>query len=238
MSPLWKCTDIKSLGNILTITAPNSPPRIIVIESSKSVAEVGLDGKVIAVHKLNIGDAEFITNIRAFTAADGKRYIAVFAGFQQRCHLLDDQWNIALSYPEDVIEHPHSGIADVELDDLDGDGDAENVHQLIGASSACGPYRSRANPSGRTARFPMRVRMAVTGADADGRRDLLCTNNNGTLVELDAKGQRQTEISVPNRTIGWIVGGDLQGNGQLLWCGLVRPENGRNHRTGLQPQRR
>jgi thiol-disulfide isomerase/thioredoxin len=232
MSPLWKCADLKSPGNILTMTTPNSPPRIIVIESAKSLAEVGLDGKVIAMHKLNIGDAEFITNLRAFTAADGKRYIAVFAGFQQRCHLLDDQWNIVLSYPEDVIEHPHSGIADVELDDLDGDGVPKlyiSFWSVIGVRAVT----LEGKPIWSNRSVSNVVRMAVTGADADGRRDLLCTNNKGTLVELDAKGQRQAEISVPNRTIGWIAGGDLLGNGQLLWCGLSAQKMGETIALGF-----
>jgi thiol-disulfide isomerase/thioredoxin len=251
LSPLWKCTDLKSPGNILVLNSPNAQPRLLIIESSKSIAEVGLDGKVTAVHKLNIGDGEFVTNIRSFAAADGKNYIAVFAGAQQRCHILDQQWNIVLSYPENALENPHSGIADVELGDLDGDGvpkiyvgywDVVGVQAVTLEGKRLWPNRSISNV----------VRMAVTEADADGRRDLLCVNSNGTLVELDAKGQRQGEISVPNRPIGWFIGADLQGDGRLLWCGLsvmkmgettalgfnLKGEELWNHAlpVGLQPQ--
>ena len=220
LSPLWKSADLKSPGNILVLNSPNAQPRLIVIESAKSLAEVGLDGKLIALHKLNIGEAEFVTNIRSLAAADGKFYFAVFAGFQQRCHVLDDQWNIVLSYPENAIENPHSGIADVELGDLDGDGapkmyvgywDVVGVQAVTLEGKRIWSNRSISNVA----------RMAATEPGADGRRLLLCVNNTGTLVELDAKGQRQAEISVPNRIIGCIAAADLAGDGRLLWCGLA-----------------
>jgi thiol-disulfide isomerase/thioredoxin len=232
LSPLWKCTDLKSPGNILTLTLPNSSQRMIVIENAKSLVEVGPDGKVIASHKLDIGDAEFITNIRAITAANGKRYIAVFAGFQQRCHLLDDKWKIVLSYPDDVVEHPHSGIADVELYDLDNDG-VPNMYVsylgFVGVQSVS--LEGKRVWSNRT--LSNVIRMAATGANAEGRRDLICNNNDGTLVELDAKGQRQAVITVPNRMIGWIAGADLQGNGQQLWCGLSAQKMGETVALGF-----
>jgi len=232
LSPLWKCADLKSPGNILVLNSTNAQPRLLIIEGPKSIAEVGLDGKVTAVHKLNIGDGEFVTNIRAFAAADGKIYIAVFAGAQQRCHILDEQWNIVLSYPENALENPHSGIADVELGDLDGDGVPKiyvgywgvvGVQAVTLEGKRLWPNRSISNV----------VRMAVTEVDADGRRDLLCVNSNGTLVELDAKGQRKGEISVPNRPIGWIACADLQGNGRLLWCGLSAAKMGETIALGL-----
>ena len=232
LSPLWKCADLKSPGNILVLNSPNAQPRLIVIEGAKSLAEVGLDGKVIALHKLNIGEAEFVTNIRSMAAADGKIYFAAFAGFQQRCHVLDDQWNIVLSYPENAIENPHSGIADVELGDLDGDGvpkmyvgywDVVGVQAVTLEGKRIWSNRSISNVA----------RMAFTDPDADGRRLLLCANNTGTLVELDAKSQRQGEISVPNRPIGWIAAADLTGDGRLLLCGLSAMKMGETTALGF-----
>jgi outer membrane protein assembly factor BamB len=232
LSPLWKCTDLKSPGNILVLNSTNAQPRLLIIEGSKSIAEVGPDGKVTAVHKLNIGEGEFVTNIRAFAAADGKIYIAVFAGAQQRCHILDQQWNIVLSYPENALENPHGGIADVELGDLDGDGVPKiyvGYWSVVGVQAVT--LEGKRLWSNRS--ISNVVRMAVTETDADGRRDLLCVNSNGTLVELDAKGQRKGEISVPNRPIGWIAGADLQGNGRLLWCGLSAVKMGETIALGL-----
>jgi len=232
LSPLWKCTDLKSPGNILVLSLPNAPPRLIVIDGFKSVSEVGLDGKVIAVHALKIGDAELVSNLRAFTAADGKSYIAVFASAQQRCHLLDDRWNLVLSYPADAIENPHSGIADVELGDLDGNGTPKlyvSYWGVVGVQAVS--LEGKRIWSNRS--ISNVIHMAFTQSDADGRRNLLSTNNNGTLVEFDAQGQHQADISVPNRMIYWIAGDDLQGNGQLLWCGLAAPKLGETIALGL-----
>lgn len=77
------------------------------------------------------------------------------------------------------------------------------------------------------------IRIALTEPDANGRRQLLCTNNNGILTALDAKGQRVAEIAVANRMIFWIVGGDLLGNGRLIWCGLSAQKLGENIALGL-----
>ena len=77
------------------------------------------------------------------------------------------------------------------------------------------------------------IRIAITEPNADGQRQLLCANNNGILVTLDANGQRVSEIPIPNRMIFWIVGGDLLGNGQLQWCGLAAPKLGENIAVGL-----
>jgi thiol-disulfide isomerase/thioredoxin len=232
ISPLWKCADLKSPGNILVLDSAGSRPRLLVIEDFKSVAEVGLDGNVAAMHKLNIGEGEFVTNIRNFTAADGKTFFAVFAAAQQRCHVFDGQWNIVLSYPENALENPHSGIADVELGDLDGDG-APKIYvgywDVVGVQAATlDGKRVWSNRS-----ISNVVRMAFTEPDADGRRNLLCVNSNGTLMELDAKGQRKTEVSVPERPIGWIMGADLQGNGRLLWCGLSAVKMGETTALGF-----
>ncbi|HEY4761102.1 MAG TPA: redoxin domain-containing protein [Thermoguttaceae bacterium] len=232
LAPLWKCTDLKAPGNILVLTPPNGPPRLLVIEGWKSVAEVGLDGKVIAVHKVSIGDAEVFSNIRAFTGGDGKTLIAVFASAQQRCHLLDENWNLILSFPQDALDNPHSGIADVQLGDLDVNGTPKmyvSYWGVVGVQAVS--LEGKRIWSNRL--ISNVIRIAITEPNADGQRQLLCANNNGILVTLDANGQRVSEIPIPNRMIFWIVGGDLLGNGQLQWCGLAAPKLGENIAVGL-----
>ena len=81
LMPLWKCEEVKSPGNIiLVVGGKNGPVRLLVVENWNSVAEVGLDGKLIAMHKIDLDEkAEFVCNLRSFTAGDGKRYVATFA---------------------------------------------------------------------------------------------------------------------------------------------------------------
>ena len=66
---------MKSPGNILVVGGKSGPARLLVVENWNSVAEVGLDGKLIALHKLNLDEkAEFICNLRTLrrraTASD------------------------------------------------------------------------------------------------------------------------------------------------------------------------
>ena len=77
------------------------------------------------------------------------------------------------------------------------------------------------------------IHMAIGGADEKGRRNVFCTNNNGSLVALDANGERKTEISIPDRMFHWVVSADLRGDGQPLWCGLAAPKLGDNLAVGL-----
>jgi thiol-disulfide isomerase/thioredoxin len=232
LSPLWKCTDLKSPGNILVLSSPDSPSRLIVIDNYKSLAEVGLDGKLIASHDLKLGDEEFVTNLRSFRSADGKNYIAAFAGAQQRCHLLDDQWKVILSYPEDALQNPHKGISDVQLGDLDGDGAPK---MYVGYSDVVGVQAVSLEGKRLWAKRTVSnvIRMAITGPDADGKSELLCTNSSGSIAVFDAKGQQRPEISVSNRLVYWIAGADLLGNKQRLWCGLAASKLGESVALGL-----
>jgi hypothetical protein len=193
------------------------------------VAEVGLDGKVIALHKLNLTGGELVTNLRAFTTEKGKNYVAAFAGVQQRMHLFDLEDKLHLSYPEDALKNPHSGIADVELCDLDGSGSPKiyvgfwgvvGVHCVGLDGKRLWPNRSLANVA----------RMAAGPADESGRRDLICMNllseQNSSLMVLNAQGQGQGEITIDKRSLRNFQSADLLGNGNPLWCALAVSNEG------------
>ena len=235
LTPLWKCADLKSPGNIVVVSEKTGPARLLVVDNWDSVAEVGLDGKVIARHKLKLGDKEFIGRLRVAAGADGPRFMVAFLTAQQRCHVLDDRWNLVADYPEDALKNPHSGIADVELGDLDGDG---RLKMYVGYLGIVGVQALPLPPDGAHRLWNNRSlsnvgAMAVGGPDRKGHRDLFCTNNSGSLVVLDAEGQRIREISVSNRMLGWVAAADLRGDGQPLWCGLAASQLGENVAIGL-----
>ncbi len=232
LTSLWKCSQVKSPGNIFVIDGKTAPPRLAVVEDWKAVAEVGLDGKLIALHKLNLADGEVIGNLRAATGADGKRYLAAFFFIQQRCHVLDENWKPVSDYPEDALRNPHSGISDVELGDLDGDGKLKmyvSYWGVVGVQAASldgkrlWANRSLSNVMG----------LALGAPDEKGRRKLYCANGAGSLVVLDAQSERQGEVKIPERMFHWIVNADLRGDGQLQWCGMVSPTLGENSAMGL-----
>ena len=130
--------------------------------------------------------------------------MAAFASVQQRMHLFDLEDKQRLSYPEDALQNPHSGIADVELCDLDGNGTPEiyvgfwgvvGVHCVGLDGKRLWGNRSLANVA----------RMAAGPADESGRRDLICMNilteQNTSLVVLNAQGQGQGEFTVGKRSL-------------------------------------
>jgi thiol-disulfide isomerase/thioredoxin len=235
LTSLWKCQDLKSPGNILVVPQPNGPPRLAVIDSWNSIVEVGLDGKVIATHKLDIQQKEVLCNLRTAVGGDGKRRFVAFASAQQRLHLLDENWKLLIHYPEDALTNPHSGIADVELADLEGNGTLRlyvGYWGIVGVQAAS--LAGEKLESDRTINNV--IRMAIGPAkkgDEKGHRDLICTNSSGSLVMLNAKLQHVAEVSVPQRMLHWIVGEDLKGDGQLQWCGLTARRLGENVAIGI-----
>jgi len=52
--PLWRSTDVDSPGNILVLQPPGGAPRLLVVEGGRSLAEVGLDGKLLASHEIEM----------------------------------------------------------------------------------------------------------------------------------------------------------------------------------------
>jgi thiol-disulfide isomerase/thioredoxin len=234
LTPLWKCADLKSPGNILVVAQSDGTQRLLVVEEWRSVAEVGLDGRVIATHPLDIDTQkkECVTNLRTAVDRNGKRYYAGLASAQQRFHLFDANWKKVFSFPEDALENRHDGIADVQFGDLDGDGTPElyvGYWGVVGVQAVS--LEGKRLYSNRNIAFVVRV--AVGEPDAQGRRSLFCVNNNGSLVVLDDKLQKQSEVIVPDRPIGQIVSADLSGNGRLQWCGLSSPQIGDNVAIGL-----
>ena len=229
LAPLWKCAEVKDPGNILVLNEPKRAPRLLVASPPNRVAEVGLDGKVAAVHELNLAGGELAMNLRAFSTPAGKTYVAAFTGGQQRLHLFNLADKQTIDYPSDALQNPHSGIADVELFDLDGDGAPEiyvgywgvvGVHAIALDGKRMWGNRSLSNVT----------RMAAGPADEFGRRDLICTNiltgENTSLVVLNAQGQSQGVFNVGKRSLRTILGADLAGDGNLQWCALgVSSEN-------------
>ncbi|MHC4180611.1 MAG: redoxin domain-containing protein, partial [Planctomycetota bacterium] len=239
LTRLWECTELTSPGNILVVDSARAPtrsvgrkPRLLVVDAGKSVAEVGWDGKLVATHQLQIEPAEAISNLRTAAGTDGTPYIAALSSRQQRFHLLDEQCNLVVSYPEDALENRHSGITDVQLGDLDGDGTLE---ACVGYWEAVGVQRvSLEGKRVWSNRSIVNVaQIAVGGPDAQGARSLVCSNGSETLTTIDSAGRRLGAITLPGRFLYRIVAADLDGDGQPEWCGLAVRADGRNVAVGL-----
>lgn len=234
LTPLWKSADVKSPGNILIVPRPGGPSRMFVIDDWKTVVEVGPDGRAIATHKPALQGQDIICNLRTATGKDGKRIYAAFAPVGQQFFCFDENWKTVLTFPDNAAKTTHKGIADVELGDLDGDG---QVKAYVGYYDATGVQavsldgkRLWSNRSLLTV-----ARTAFEPIDDKGHYNLVCAyqSESGAMAILDAKGERKGDIKVPNWNIGSIVGADLKGDGHLLWCGLSVNQEGQTVILGL-----
>lgn len=234
-SRLWKCSELSGPGNILVVASAEGPPRLMVVDQWKSVAEVGLDGKMIARHQLPIEPIEVVSNLRTGLGADGKRYFAALAYLHQRFHLFDQDWKLVLSFPQDALKNTHQGITDVQLGDLQGDG---TIKAYVGYRGVVGVQE--VSPDGKRRWWNRSLadvaRLAIGGPDEQGARRLYCTSSNGFLAVIDAKGQRQGEVMVPGQFLHWITAADLNGDGRPQWCGLTTDPRGNNVAIGLNLQ--
>jgi thiol-disulfide isomerase/thioredoxin/outer membrane lipoprotein-sorting protein len=230
LTPLWKSEDVRTMGNIMVLPGAAGSPRLLLIDG-KSVIEIGSGGKIVATHKPELQPEELICNLRTAVGKDGKRVFAAFAPGHQRVHLFDENWKLLASYPEDALKNRHAGIHDVELGDLDGDG---VVKAYIGYWGVVGMQAVALD--GRrlwSNRSLGNVSKLVAGApDPQGRRDLLCTNDTGSVAVIDAQGQLRTSISIPNCFLATIGAADPKGDGQLLWCAITPGQDGQTAAVG------
>jgi peroxiredoxin len=235
LTPLWRCAEVKSPGNVLVVDDRKGPARILVVDNWDSVAEVGPGGQLVARYKLDLADKENVGRLCTGVGADGRRYVAAFFPTHQRCHVLDESGKLVGHFPEDALKNPHSGIADVQLGDLDGDG---RLKMYVGYLGTVGVQAVPLPLEGGRRLWSNRSMqnvgtLAIGAADQRRRRELYCTNNNGSLLALDAEGRRQGEVFVPKRMLGWVATADLRGDGQALWCGLAASQLGENTAVGF-----
>jgi len=234
LAPLWRCDGLKSPGNIAVVAGEKGAERLLVIENWKSVAEVGVDGRLIAVHQLkDLAAQEVVGAVRTAVGRDGRRYFAAFMVSQQRVHVFDSEWRPVMAYPEDALQNPHAGISDARLADLDGDGTLKlyvGYWGVVGVQAAS--LDGRRLWANRTDVASVSS-LAVGGTGADGRRELLCTTERGIVAVLDASGRLRGDIAVPRRVLRFIHAADLLGDGRPLFCGLAAEQLGHDTAVGF-----
>ena len=218
LTRLWKCAELKGPGNILVLQQPGRSPRLAVIEAGNSIAELAADGKLLAVHKLDLQPQELIGNLRSAVGADGKRLLVAslpdssgctcstkIGSFSSTIRKTPCKINIAASPTFNWPTWMGSGVpllyvgywGDVGVQAVSLEGNCLNKNRFV-------------NPIGA---------MAVA-AMKEGRR-LVCANSDGTLKTLDANLKIYPGGADHHRQhlLGWIVGADLDCDGRLQWCG-------------------
>lgn len=227
---LWSTLDVPRPGNFLIV--PGEPQRVFVASGWGAVAELGPQGQVVARHELSLppGPVEpIVSYFRSAVDAAGRRWYAACAPSQQRLHLFDEAWQHVLTFP---AEGTHDGISDVQLSDLDADGQPELIVAYYGVVGVqCVDFSGSRRWSVRS--LENVFNMALIGKDANGRGAVLCANQLGAPVPIDAQGQAGRPVSVPGRFFRLVAAHDLDGDGQPELCGLAVTRAGDDTAVGF-----
>lgn len=228
---LWRSDEVARPGNLLLVGS-GEDARLYALDGYKAVVQLEASGKLLERHALELPtepEEAVITMLRTAEDGGGNRVFVASASAQQQLHIFNDQFQILRSYPEDAN---HSGIADVQLADLTGDGQLEIAVSYWGSAGVqCIGLDAQRKWWNRA--LDNVFRLAVTGPDADGKRLLLAANGRGTLVPIDHLGQEQPAWRADDRFLRSVVAADLDGDGQTEYCAIAAFRAGADALIGL-----
>jgi len=228
LEKLWSSTDIKQPGNVLVISTETGPSKVLVFDGWRTIVELGSQGETIARHALDVPDGAVASYLRTAVDGEGKRWYVASSVNQQQLFLLDENFKLKLRYPEER----HSGIADVQLADLAGDGKLSLVVGYWGAVGLQGvSFEGERLWSNRTVENVLQV--IISSPNEAGARQALCYSTRGTLLPIDFKGEAGPEIRIINRTLSNIAGEDINGDKQLEICALAIDPKNLGHFTAI-----
>lgn len=229
LTRLWKTSDIKAPGNILPFEGKEKAQQIGVIDGSRSVVLLSADGKSLESHDLAIPPTAAVSYLRTGVDRNGRRYFAAFASTQQQLYLFSEDWKLLVTYPESGA---HAGIADVQLADLNGDGEPELCVGYMGevgvqAVSLAGE-RQWSNR-----KFENVLHLAVLPPNQQQQRSLICTSGKGTLAILDHTGKLLDDAEIPQRAIHSVYTAGDQPDAADDLCALSAREVGATTVLGI-----
>mgnify|MGYP002622978103 CR=1 FL=1 len=226
---LWTTDTLTRPGNALSVTADER--QLFVLEADTVVVEFDDAGEIVARHELDLPEGAAITYLRAEVDGDGARWFAGSAPAQPQVHVFDDQWQLQLSYPRDPSE---TGVADVQLADLDGDGSLELLVSYWGAT---GVEAVGIDGSLKWAYRDLEdvFSLAVTDPDASRQRVVLCSNRRGTLVPVDAVGNAGNHITLEGRFPVLLRSSSINGRSESAFAAISPKPTGGDVVIGLSP---
>ena len=177
----------------------------------------GSTAKLIALHKLNLdeNELEVVSNLRTRRRRRRQTLRGRLRSAPSSAATCSTRTgNTWSSYPEDALKNPHSGIADVELGDLDGDGKLKmyvSYWGVVGVQAASlegkrlWSNRSLANVIG----------MAIGARRREGTpRSVLHQQHRLAGRPGRRRASAEAKSAVRDRMLHWIVAADLRGDGQ------------------------
>ena len=209
LARLWLAEELRQPGNVLPYEADGAT-EFLINDGYRAVAILSAKGELLAEHDLPLPEGVVVSMFRTAVDGAGQRYFVGTASTQKQVYVFDADWKLVLSYPEDESAE----VADVQIADLEGDGELELLVSYWGAAGV-----QRVDLQGNRVWSEKSMenvfRMAVVPV-ADGAAKILCTHQGGTLVELSAEGTAGEPQRVGSRFIRYVI---AAGDGSL--CGLT-----------------
>ena len=215
-------------GNLLVIDQ-NGSPLILVNDGWRSVAEIDAQGTVLAKHELAVPDDQIVAFLRTAVDAEDRRLFVGAAGACQKLYVFDAAWQPKFSYPEEA----NADVADVAFADLEADGQPELYVSFWGVVGV-----HRVGLDGRRAWGNREVENALRIAPAalDGQLGIACVNiasTGSSLTVISPAGKKLRDVRIEGRNLVRIESADLDGDGQLEYCGVDAPKPGAQSLVGL-----
>lgn len=217
LTEVFRCTLLKSPGNLLIAPSPEGVDRILCVEEGNTATEIGWDGVVKSRWPLKPQPPDKIDFLRTALRKNGQRLFVGWSFGAQQLSVYDENFELLLRYPPDG-SLPHEGMADVHFADLNGDGEQEAVIGFLGVVGVQAiSLEGKRLWSNRTAAVAFRIGVLPS---KDHPSFVVTNTARGSAVHVAHDGQRLGEIIVPGRTIAWLAAADLDGDGTAELCGL------------------
>jgi thiol-disulfide isomerase/thioredoxin len=217
MSSLWTCRDLTAPGNVLAVG--DDEGRVLVLDDWQTVAELDGEGKLLARHRLDLparAEEAVVSFLRTAVDAQGRRWFAGSANGVQQLFVFDASWKRTLAIPNDGT---NPGITDVQLGDLDGDGQPEiNVGFWGQAGVQSVSLDGTQRWSNKSCENVLKLALLASGDG--GGSELLASTALGNIVPIDAEGHEHKPLETGKRFIQLIYTADLDGDGTSEICAV------------------
>lgn len=235
LAPLWTCDELRSPGNLLVLEQPDREARILALDGPRTVVELDGAGRIVERHELPIPDGASVTYLRAAQDGSGRWHFVGSALLSPQLFVFDDQWQRLASYPPQDQSHP--GIHDVQLADLDGNGQLE---LCVGFWGEVGIHGASLEGEHRWANRSATNVLSVATTPRDdvvGWRKLLVSSDRGTILRLNQFGLSDPDVTVKGQLVHHLYAARFTG-GRTSYCGLSFTEKQELLALGLDEELR